>query len=41
MMPVTFNLSNRNGLLILTNANINKNSTIQNLRSMVTVVLAV
>ena len=37
MMPVAFNLSNRNGLII----NINKNSTIQNLRSMVTVVLAV
>ena len=37
MMPVTFNLSNRNGPII----NINKNSTIQNLRLMVTVVLAV
>ena len=37
IMPVTFNLSNRKGLTI----NINKKSTIQNLKSMVTVVMAV
>ena len=37
MMYVTFNLSNPNGLII----NIDKNSTIHNLRSMVNVVLAV
>ena len=37
IMPVTFHLSNRKGLTI----NINKKGTIQNLISMVTVVLAV
>ena len=37
IMHVTFNLSNRKGLTI----NINKKNSIQNLKSMVTVVLAV